>query len=193
MFIREIIEDRSTGSLHEFSYKGMKTVMKNGRKVYGHELTNKLWADEGMARRDYFAKKTEKDIRDTKNRFFKLMQKVNPKADAHKAWLKYLNNFGMDLKGLKASLDAQEKAMGLREFEKLTTFTGKSSDIQQSNDVDMDQIKNRLFGILQAMDPKADMQKLERMFDKFNKIFKGNLDSMDNELSKKEQELGISI
>jgi len=77
--------------------------------------------------------------------------------------------------------------------QKLRTFGGKSSDVQQSNDVDMDQIKNRLFGIIQAMDPKADMQKLERMFDKFNKIFKGNLDSMDNELSKKEQELGISI
>ena len=77
--------------------------------------------------------------------------------------------------------------------QKLRTFGGKSSDVQQSKNMDIDQMKERLFGIIQAMDPKADMQKLERMFDKFNKIFKGNLDSMDNELSKKEQELGISI
>ena len=54
-------------------------------------------------------------------------------------------------------------------------------------------MKERLFGIIQAMDPKADMRKLERIFDKFNKIFKGNLDSMDKELNRKEQELGISI
>ena len=58
---------------------------------------------------------------------------------------------------------------------------------------DIDQMKERLFGIIQAMDPKADMRKLERIFDKFNKIFKGNLDSMDKELNRKEQELGISI
>ena len=77
--------------------------------------------------------------------------------------------------------------------QKLRTFGGKSSDVQQSKNMDIDQMKERLFGIIQAMDPKADMRKLERIFDKFNKIFKGNLDSMDNELSKKEQELGISI
>ena len=77
--------------------------------------------------------------------------------------------------------------------QKLRTFGGKSSDVQQSKNMDIDQIKERLFGIIQAMDPKADMRKLERIFDKFNKIFKGNLDSMDKELNRKEQELGISI
>ena len=49
-------------------------------------------------------------------------------------------------------------------------------------------MKERLFGIIQAMDPKADMRKLERIFDKFNKIFKGNLDSMDKDLNRKENE-----
>ena len=77
--------------------------------------------------------------------------------------------------------------------QKLRTFGGKSSDVQQSKNMDIDQMKERLFGIIQAMDPKADMRKLERIFDKFNKIFKGNLDSMDKELNRKEQELGISI
>ena len=77
--------------------------------------------------------------------------------------------------------------------QKLRTFGGKSSDVQQSKNMDIDQMKERLFGIIQAMDPKADMRKIERIFDKFNKIFKGNLDSMDKELNRKEQELGISI
>ena len=77
--------------------------------------------------------------------------------------------------------------------QKLRTFGGKSSDVQQSKNMDIDQMKERLFGIIQAMDPKADMRKLERIFDKFNKIFKGNLDSMDKELNRKEQELGINI
>ena len=77
--------------------------------------------------------------------------------------------------------------------QKLRTFGGKSSDVQQSKNMDIDQMKERLFGIIQAMYPKADMRKLERIFDKFNKIFKGNLDSMDKELNRKEQELGISI
>ena len=77
--------------------------------------------------------------------------------------------------------------------QKLRTFGGKSSDVQQSKNMDIDQMKERLFGIIQAMDPKADMRKLERIFDKFNKILKGNLDSMDKELNRKEQELGISI
>ena len=77
--------------------------------------------------------------------------------------------------------------------QKLRTFGGKSSDVQQSKNMYIDQMKERLFGIIQAMDPKADMRKLERIFDKFNKIFKGNLDSMDKELNRKEQELGISI
>ena len=75
--------------------------------------------------------------------------------------------------------------------QKLRTFGGKSSDVQQSKNMDIDQMKERLFGIIQAMDPKADMRKLERIFDKFNKIFKGNLDSMDKELNRKEQELCI--
>ena len=77
--------------------------------------------------------------------------------------------------------------------QKLRTFGGKSSDVQQSKNMDIDQMKERLFGIIQAMDPKADMRKLERIFDNFNKIFKWNLDSMDKELNRKEQELGISI
>ena len=77
--------------------------------------------------------------------------------------------------------------------QKLRTFGGKSSDVQQSKNMDIDQMKERLIGIIQAMDPNADMRKLERIFDKFNKIFKGNLDSMDKELNRKEQELGISI
>ena len=128
MFLRELIEDRST----------IKPVMHNGRKVYKHDFSDKMFASEKMARDD----------------------------------------------------ERQNKPVTTQ---KLRTFGGKSSDVQQSKNIDMDQVKNRLFGIIQAMDPKADMQKLERMFDKFNKIFKGNLDSMDNELSKKEQELGISI
>ena len=77
--------------------------------------------------------------------------------------------------------------------QKLRTFGGKSSDVQQSKNMDIDQMKERLFGIIKAMDPKADMSKLERIFNQFNKIFKGNLDSMDKELNRKEQELGISI
>ena len=112
--------------------------MHNGRKVYKHDFSDKMFGSEQMARDD----------------------------------------------------ERQNKPVTTQ---KLRTFGGKSGDVQQSKNIDMDQVKNRLFGIIQAMDPKADMQKLERMFDKFNKIFKGNLDSMDNELSKKEQELGISI
>ena len=112
--------------------------MHNGRKVYKHDFSDKMFGSEQMARDD----------------------------------------------------ERQNKPVTTQ---KLRTFGGKSGDVQQSKNIDMDQVKNRLFGIIQAMDPKADMQKLERMFDKFNKIFKGNLDSMDNELSKKEQELGISM
>jgi len=193
MKIFEITEDRSTGSLNEFSYKGMKTVMKNGRKVYGHELTNKLWASEQDARSDYFAKKTEKDITDTKDRFLKLMQKVNPKADAHKAWVKYSSNFGMNLKALKASLDKQEKAMGLREFEKLTTFKGKSSDVQDFKEVTPEELKKRLGDILGALGASGALQNLEKNFNKMLQQFKGDIEVMDKILQQKEDELGLSI
>ena len=128
MFLRELIEDRST----------VKPVMHNGRKVYKHDFSDKMFASEKMARDD----------------------------------------------------ERQNKPVTTQ---KLRTFGGKSSDVQQSKNMDIDQMKERLFGIIQAMDPKADMRKLERIFDKFNKIFKGNLDSMDKELNRKEQELGISI
>ena len=179
--------------LHEFSYKGMKTVMKNGRKVYGHELTNKLWASEQDARRDYFAKKTEKDITDTKNRFLKLMQKVNPKADAHKAWVKYSSNFGMNLKALKASLDKQEKAMGLREFEKLTTFTGKSSDVQMPTEINDEELKRRFAEILNKMGARKALKNLEKNFQSLQNKLQGDLDKMDKFLSSQETKLGIDI
>lgn len=79
------------------------------------------------------------------------------------------------------------------DFEKLQTFGGKSSDIQDFKEVTPEELKKRLADILGALGNSGALQNLEKNFNHMLKQFKGDMDNMDQMLKKKEDELGLSI
>ena len=83
--------------------------------------------------------------------------------------------------------------MRLREFEKLTTFKGKSSDVQMPTEIDDEELKRRFAQILNKMGAKKALNNLEKNFQSLQNKFQGNLDKMDQFLSNQETELGIDI
>jgi hypothetical protein len=78
-------------------------------------------------------------------------------------------------------------------FEKVTTFKGKSSDVQDFKEVTPEELKKRFGEILGALGATGALQNLEKNFRALIDQFKGNLDKMDRMMQKKEDELGISI
>tara|TARA_B100001287_G_scaffold275603_1_gene283729 strand:- start:173 stop:424 length:252 start_codon:yes stop_codon:yes gene_type:complete len=83
--------------------------------------------------------------------------------------------------------------MRLREFEKLTTFKGKSSDVQMPTEIDDEELKRRFAQILNKMGAKKALNNLEKNFQSLQNKFQGNLDKMDQFLSNQETKLGIDI
>ncbi len=83
--------------------------------------------------------------------------------------------------------------MRLREFEKLTTFKGKSSDVQMPTEIDNEELKRRFAQILNKMGAKKALNNLEKNFQSLQNKFQGNLDKMDQFLSNQETKLGIDI
>ena len=83
--------------------------------------------------------------------------------------------------------------MRLREFEKLTTFKGKSSDVQMPTEIDDEELKRRFAQILNKMGAKKALKNLEKNFQSLQNKFQGNLDKMDQFLSNQETKLGIDI
>ena len=78
-------------------------------------------------------------------------------------------------------------------FEKVTTFKGKSSDVQDFKEVTPEELKKRLADILGALGASGALQNLEKNFNKMLQQFKGDIEVMDKILQKKEDELGLSI
>ena len=78
-------------------------------------------------------------------------------------------------------------------FEKVTTYKGKSSDVQDFKEVNPEELKKRLADILGALGNSGALQNLEKNFNHMLKQFKGDMDNMDQMLKKKEDELGLSI
>ena len=78
-------------------------------------------------------------------------------------------------------------------FEKVTTFKGKSSDVQDFKEVTPEELKKRFGEILGALGATGALQNLEKNFRALIDQFKGDLDKMDRMMQKKEDELGISI
>jgi len=83
--------------------------------------------------------------------------------------------------------------MRLREFEKLTTFKGKSSDVQMPTEINDEELKRRFAQILNKMGAKKALNNLEKNFQSLQNKFQGNLDKMDQFLSNQETKLGIDI
>tara|TARA_B100000212_G_C27028563_1_gene386330 strand:+ start:268 stop:519 length:252 start_codon:yes stop_codon:yes gene_type:complete len=83
--------------------------------------------------------------------------------------------------------------MRLREFEKLTTFKGKSSDVQMPTEIDDEELKRRFAQILNKMGAKKALNNLEKNFQSLQNKFQGNLDKIDQFLSNQETKLGIDI
>ena len=83
--------------------------------------------------------------------------------------------------------------MRLREFEKLTTFKGKSSDVQMPTEINDEELKRRFAQILNKMGAKKALKNLEKNFQSLQNKFQGNLDKMDQFLSNQETKLGIDI
>ena len=83
--------------------------------------------------------------------------------------------------------------MRLREFEKLTTFKGKSSDVQMPTEINDEELKRRFAQILNKMGAKKALKNLEKNFQSLQNKFQGNLDRMDQFLSNQETKLGIDI
>ena len=83
--------------------------------------------------------------------------------------------------------------MRLREFEKLTTFKGKSSDVQMPTEINDEELKRRFAQILNKMGAKKALKNLEQNFQSLQNKFQGNLDKMDQFLSNQETKLGIDI
>ncbi len=83
--------------------------------------------------------------------------------------------------------------MRLREFEKLTTFKGKSSDVQMPTEIDNEELKRRFAQILNKMGAKKALNNLEKNFQSLQNKFQGNLDKIDQFLSNQETKLGIDI
>ena len=83
--------------------------------------------------------------------------------------------------------------MRLREFEKLTTFKGKSSDVQMPTELNDEELKRRFAQILNKMGAKKALKNLEKNFQSLQNKFQGNLDKMDQFLSNQETKLGIDI
>ena len=52
--------------------------------------------------------------------------------------------------------------MRLREFEKLTTFTGKSSDVQMPTEINDEELKRRFAEILNKMGARKALKNLEK-------------------------------
>ncbi|GEM_PF-6704542 len=77
--------------------------------------------------------------------------------------------------------------------QKLRTFGGKSSDVQDFKEVTPEELKKRLADILGALGNSGALQNLEKNFNHMLKQFKGDMDNMDQMLKKKEDELGLSI
>ena len=81
--------------------------------------------------------------------------------------------------------------MSLHEIEKLTTFTGKSSDIQMPTEINDEELKRRFAEILNKMGARDALKNLEKNFQSLQNKFQGNLDKMDQFLSNQETKLGI--
>tara|TARA_Y200000002_G_scaffold58962_1_gene44366 strand:- start:1838 stop:2083 length:246 start_codon:yes stop_codon:yes gene_type:complete len=81
--------------------------------------------------------------------------------------------------------------MRLHEIEKLTTFTGKSSDIQMPTEINDEELKRRFAEILNKMGARDALKNLEKNFQSLQNKFQGNLDKMDQFLSNQETKLGI--
>ena len=81
--------------------------------------------------------------------------------------------------------------MRLHEIEKLTTFTGKSSDIQMPTEINDEELKRRFAEILNKMGARDALKNLEKNFQSLQNNFQGNLDKMDQFLSNQETKLGI--
>jgi len=83
--------------------------------------------------------------------------------------------------------------MRLREFEKLTTFTGKSSDVQMPTEINDEELKRRFAEILNKMGARKALKNLEKNFQSLQNKLQGDLDKMDKFLSNQETKLGIDI
>tara|TARA_B100000965_G_scaffold406479_1_gene445621 strand:+ start:836 stop:1081 length:246 start_codon:yes stop_codon:yes gene_type:complete len=81
--------------------------------------------------------------------------------------------------------------MRLHEIEKLTTFTGKSSDVQMPTEINDEALKRRFAEILNKMGARDALKNLEKNFQSLQNKFQGNLDKMDQFLSNQETKLGI--
>ncbi len=77
--------------------------------------------------------------------------------------------------------------------QKLKTFGGKASDVQDFKEVTPEELKKRLAEILGALGASGALQNLEKNFNQMLKQFKGDMDVMDKMLKNKEDELGLSI
>ena len=77
--------------------------------------------------------------------------------------------------------------------QKLKTFSGKASDVQDFKEVTPEELKKRLADILGALNNSGALQNLEKNFNHMLKQFKGDMERMDDVLKKKEDELGLSI
>ena len=83
--------------------------------------------------------------------------------------------------------------MRLRELEKLTTFTGKSSDVQTPTETNDEELKRRFAEILNKMGARKALKNLEKNFQSLQNKLQGDLDKMDKFLSNQETKLGIDI
>ena len=77
--------------------------------------------------------------------------------------------------------------------QKLKTFSGKASDVQDFKEVTPEELKKRLADILGALNNSGALQNLEKNFNHMLKQFKGDMERMDDVLKKKDDELGLSI
>lgn len=121
MFVRELIEDRST----------VKPVMHNGRKVYKHDFSDKMFASEKMARDDERRSKpvttqklrtfggkssdvqmpTEINNEELKRRFAEILNKMG----ARKALKNLEKNFQSLQNKLQGDLDKMDKFLSNQE------------------------------------------------------------------------------
>ena len=121
MFVRELIEDRST----------VKPVMHNGRKVYKHDFSDKMFASEKMARDDERRSKpvttqklrtfggkssdvqmpTEINDEELKRRFAEILNKMG----ARKALKNLEKNFQSLQNKLQGDLDKMDKFLSNQE------------------------------------------------------------------------------